>query len=294
MGPASPPKMSAEDEVLVVHLGGLGDVCLAESLFLSLREHFGDRLVGLGNRRFLDLFSGYFKRTHGVESRHWLYLFSEKLAGPRWGRIIFIGKDRRGSIRRRWKAHSVAEPMFVDMYPDGSFDPPPEGEEAPPIEKAHIEDYQLDQLSRSGIKPRRKEITPKMGQRVILYPEQGFLKEKWPAENFVALRDLFRGRGADALLMRPPGLLLSAEGSLFLEDLADVKRLFDDGGIFVSNDSGMAHLAGACGLATVTIFTAFDPAIWHPRGRNISLRFGVDRVDARLVGEMIEETIKNQ
>ena len=285
--------MSTGDEVLVVHLGGLGDVCLSESVFLSLRGHFGDRLVGLGNRRFFDLFGGYFLRTHGVESRHWLYLFSEKLTGPRWGRIAFIGKDRRGSIRSRWKAHSVEEPLFIDMYPEGAFGSPSPGDgTAAAGETVHVEDYQLRQLSAVGIEPARKEIVPKEARRVILYAEQGFSKEKWPVENFVVLREVLEEAGIDVRLMRPPELSLSTRGSIFFEDLADVKDFFGIGGVFVSNDSGMAHLAGVCGLTTMTIFTAFDPAVWHPRGRNISLRTGVDRTDVESLAGMIIEIME--
>ncbi|OPY01501.1 MAG: Glycosyltransferase family 9 (heptosyltransferase) [Syntrophorhabdus sp. PtaB.Bin184] len=272
--------LSTGDEVLVVHLGGLGDVCLSESIFLSLRRHFGDRLVGLGNRRFLDIFRSYFARTHGVESRHWLYLFSEKLTGPRWGRIVFIGKDRNGSIRARWKAHSTGEPVFIEMYPDGAFDSRPLNDgTAAAGEAVHIEDYQLRQLSAVRIEPARKEIVPKGARRVILYPEEGLSKDKWPVENFVALRQMLGEAGVDVCLMRPPELSLSLKGSLFFQDLADVKEFFGSGGVFVSNDSGMAHLAGASGLTTITIFTGFDPAVWHPRGRNISLRTRVDKVD---------------
>ena len=285
-----PPKMPHNDEVLVVHLGGLGDVCLAESLFLSLREHFGDRLVALGNRRFLDLFSEYFTRTHGVESRHWLYLFSEKLTGPRWKRIVFIGKDREGSIRKRWKAHSAEEPLFIDMYPDGAFGPAePRDAGGSAREAIHIEAYQLDQLPAYGIEPARANITAKKAHRVILYPEEGFSKEKWPVENFISLFHLLRGRGVNTLLLRPPELSLPVEDALSFEDLSEVKRFFGEGGLFVSNDSGMAHLAAACGLPTITIFTTFNPAIWHPMGRNISLKVGMDRVEVTSLAEMIRQ-----
>ncbi len=287
--------MSTEDEILVVHLGGLGDVCLSESVFLSLRGHFGNRLVALGNRRFFDLFGGYFTRTCGVESRHWLYLFSEKLTGPRWGRIVFVGKDRQGSIRSRWRAHSVEEPVFIDMYPEGAFDAPPFNDGMiVPGEKVHIEDYQLRQLSRAGIEPVRKEMVSKGARRVILYADEGFSKEKWPVENFVILREMVAKAGIDVRLMRSPELSFPVEGSLFFEDLADVKEFFAEGGVFVSNDSGMAHLAGACGLTTITIFTGFDPAVWHPRGRNFSLKAGADRVDVPSLGRMIRETVEDQ
>jgi len=282
--------MPHNDEVLVVHLGGLGDVCLAQSLFLSLRGHFGDCLVALGNRRFLDLFSGYFTRTHGVESRHWLYLFSEKLTGPRWKRIVFIGKDRQGSIRKRWRAHSAEEPLFIDMYPDGAFGPEdPRDAGGSARDAMHIEAYQLHQLPAYGIKPARANIIAKKVNKVILYPEEGFSKEKWPVENFIALLHLLRGRGVNTLLLRPPELSLPVEGALSFEDLSEVKGFFGEGGLFVSNDSGMAHLAAACGLHTITIFTTFNPAIWHPMGRNISLRTGVDEVEVASLAEMIRQ-----
>lgn len=287
--------MPDNDEILVVHLGGLGDVCLAESTFLSLREHFGNCLVALGNRRFLDLFSGCFTRTHGVESRHWLYLFSEKLTGPRWKRIVFIGKDRQGSIRKRWRAHSVEEPIFIDMYPAGAF-----GELSAvgtagggTGEGVHIEAYQLAQLPALGIEPVIRKIPPNRADRVILYPEEGFSKEKWPVESFVTLFHLLEEKGVNALLLRPPELSVPVEGSLFFEDLGDVKRFFGEGGLFLSNDSGMAHLAGACGLATITIFTGFDPAVWHPRGRNISLRPGVDEVSTESLAGLIHRDAEN-
>lgn len=280
--------MPHNHEVLVVHLGGLGDVCLARSLFLSLREHFGDCLVALGNRRFLDLFSQYFRRTHGVESRHWLYLFSEKLTGPRWKRIVFIGKDRQGSIRKRWRAHSVEEPLFIDMYPDGAFGPAEPRDTGGSVrETMHIEAYQLHQLAAYGIEPARANIIAKKVNRVILYPEEGFSKEKWPVENFIALFHLLKGRGGNTLLMRPPELSLPVEGALSFEGLSEVKGFFSEGGLFVSNDSGMAHLAATCGLSTITIFTTFNPAIWHPMGRNISLKAGTDRVEVASLAEMI-------
>jgi ADP-heptose:LPS heptosyltransferase len=66
---------------------------------------------------------------------------------------------------------------------------------------------------------------------------------------------------------------------VFFEDLIETKRFFSEGGVFISNDSGMAHLAGVSGLFTITIFTDFNPAAWHPRGRNISLILGRDVSD---------------
>jgi ADP-heptose:LPS heptosyltransferase len=273
--------------VLIVHLGGLGDICLAESIFLSLHRHFGPCLAGLGNRRFLDLFGSYFTKAYGVESRHWLYLFSEKLTGPDFRRIIFIGKDRQGSIRKRWASYSREELIFIDMYPEGSFPDPRASAVPSPHERLHIEEYQLRQLGAFGIEPVKAGVGLSGPGPVILYPEKGFAKGKWPAENFLAVRDHLARDGIDTVVLRPADMELPGE-TIVIHELSKVKELFSRGGAFVSNDSGMAHLAGACGLATITVFTDFDPAVWHPRGQNISLKQGIDDVDPAAIARMIK------
>ncbi len=276
----------SRDEVLVVHLGGLGDICLAESAFLSLRRHFGTCLAGLGNRRFFDLFSTYFTKIHGVESRHWLYLFSERLTGPDFRRIVFIGKDRQGSIRGRWASYSREELVFIDMYPEGAF-PDPGVDAAPPHEPVHIEDYQLRQLEAFGIGPQAAWLGEPRPGPVILYPEKGFTKGKWPRENFLAVRERLERDGIDTVVLRPADVDFPGE-TVVIEELGKVKEFFSSGGTFVSNDSGMAHLAGACGLMTITVFTDFDPAVWHPRGRNISLKTGSDDVSPEAITRVIK------
>ena len=269
-------------EILLIHLGGLGDFCLSESAFLSVSRHFPEPVVGLGTRRFLNLFKEYFERVHGIESARWLYLFSNRPSDTSWEKIIFIGKDREGSLRERWQRFSRTDLLFIDMYPDGAFDG-----EADMKEARHVEDYQLSQLPRAGIKALRKEIVPAPSSRVILYPEQGFKKEKWRHENFIELYRSLKSKGVDARIIKPFDLELGLPESLTIEELADMKVFLEEGGLFVSNDSGMAHLAGACGLFTLTIFNDFDPAVWHPRGEYQTLKRGCDRIDVKSVEEII-------
>lgn len=298
-------------DILLIHLGGLGDVCLSESLFFSFQKHFGNRLVGLGNKRFLDLFGEYFVRAEGVESRRWLYLFSEKLDGPVWSRIVFIGKDREGILRKRWQAFSEKELIFIDMYPEnafehigsttlpqqgfrgGAFNPcrgqgktvrntlavPASLITGSPARAPGVEIYQLAQLKAYGIAPLNKKILPKRSARVIIYPEKGFTKNKLHHDDFLRLYRSLGEKGLEAVVLESLGLAIDAERKVSFEDLIETKRFFSGGGVFVSNDSGMAHLAGVSGLFTVTIFTDFNPAAWHPRGRNVSLILGRDVSD---------------
>ncbi len=40
---------------------------------------------------------------------------------------------------------------------------------------------------------------------------------------------------------------------------------------YVGNDSGMTHLAAALGIPVVALFCATDPAVWAPRGGNVTV-----------------------
>lgn len=293
-------------------------MCLSESTFLSLSLYFQKNIYALGYPRFFNFFQEYFKTIYSVESAKWLYLFSDYPSETTWKRIIFIGKDRNGELRRRWQAISEEELIFIDMYPDEAFNVQrsmfgdsarQEGEKLEGLEdesfqprtqnpelrtKIHIEDYQLIQLDHYGIKQVKREITSRARNRVILYPEVGVTKSKWRYDNFIELYHSLKKRGIEVYILKSLGLDLAIQDAISIEDLADVQSFFNDGGIFVSNDSGMAHFAGFCGLLTITIFSDFDPAIWHPRGENISLRQGIDRIDIPALEALIMRLIAHE
>jgi ADP-heptose:LPS heptosyltransferase len=39
--------------------------------------------------------------------------------------------------------------------------------------------------------------------------------------------------------------------------------------LYLGNDSGITHLAAACGVRTMAIFRASDPRVWAPRGTGV-------------------------
>lgn len=301
-------------------------MCLSESTFLSLSEHFQKNLSALGYSRFFAFFQDYFKAINSIESVKWLYLFSDYPSENTWKRIVFIGKDKNHELRRRWQTLSREEMIFVDMFPNSAFgnvspepgvhssetesyqlkthylklntastqcpllsapNSSPSTQYPQPSAPVHVEDYQLAQLEQYGIKPLKKAITPLPRNRVILYPEASITKSKWRQENFIELYYSLKERGVEAHILESLGLNLPISNKLVIQDLVDVKEFFKAGGIFVSNDSGMAHFAGTCGLNTITIFSDFNPVIWHPRGKNISLRLGIDNANVPKLEEMI-------
>jgi len=268
--------MMNRSDILLIHLGGLGDVCLSESTFLSLSRHFGERIIALGNKRFLQLFDEYFKDIESVETRQWMYLFAKGGSKHIWEQIIFIGKDRQGRLRKRWQRLSRLPLIFIDMYPEIATDKTHGAQSEKDV--LHVESYQLRQLSSYNINPLIKTITPRHSQQVILYPETGFTKEKWDVSNFITLSERLQSQGIRVSVLQALDTPISVQNRIYIRDISRVKDLFQQGGIFVSNDSGMAHLAGACGLSTITLFSQYNPRIWHPRGTNISYVLGNNTV----------------
>ena len=152
------------NEILLIHLGGLGDVCLSESAFHSLNAHFKGGMHAVGYTRFLDLFERYFEHVLSVEERSWLWLFSDLPCDKRWAQAVMIGKDKDSEMRRRLGNVCSGPVLFIDMYPEQ--------------ERCHVEEYQLAQLQKHGVTPLKKEIEEQNGQRIILYPETGHEEKK--------------------------------------------------------------------------------------------------------------------
>jgi ADP-heptose:LPS heptosyltransferase len=241
--------MNGPQTVLLIHPGGLGDLCLAESAFLSLHRYFGSSITAVGRQRALALFSRYFGLIASIDSRAWGYLFSENGEGPRWGTIVFFGKDRSGAIRKRLQAIS-GRLIFIEMYPDQSVP---------------VEDFQLKQLPFFAIPAVRKVIPLKKGKNIIVYPERTYRKEKWQVEHMLEVYRRLKDSGYSALLMAPHGQVLPDPDLVSPEDLANVAAFFTKGGYFLSNDSGMAHFAARCGMCALTLFPGIDPVVWRPR-----------------------------
>jgi len=303
-------EMTDNKEILLIHLGGLGDMCISESTFFSLYLHFGNDMVALGYTRFLRLFEGYFKRIERIESAKWLPLFSQYTPDIAWKRIVFIGNDREGALREKWGRMSKEPMIFIKMYPEDQGSRIKEQgsgfngfaiRNVPPLSglnltqsamKCHVEDFQLMQLGQYGIEAVKKEIEANLARRVILYPEKGFKKEKWHYDNFIDLYKSLKSKGVDVCILKSMGLETGMEEAAFFEELIDVRGFFKPGGILLSNDSGMAHLAGMCGLFTITIFKDFDPDVWHPRGRGTWLQAGKDIIDVSSIESRIMEAYR--
>lgn len=112
---------------------------------------------------------------------------------------------------------------------------------------------------------------------VYLHPGAGKLKNRWPADRFAAVaRDLL-ARGREVWLLEGPqdGGTVEAVNAALGRPLAVVRGetipqlagRFARAALYIGNDTGPLHLAGAVGAPTVGIYGWTDPLEWAPVGR---------------------------
>lgn len=117
------------------------------------------------------------------------------------------------------------------------------------------------------------EKTPAL--RVVIHPEAGYPSKQWPADYFKELIRGLRGRPGTEIVAigvqtdfdfsDPPG---TGQGLVDLRgktSIADLPVLIESADLYIGNDSGPAHIAAACGVQVLVIFSgANDAALWHP------------------------------
>lgn len=141
---------------------------------------------------------------------------------------------------------------------------PPEGS------AAHAVDYYLGQIGAPpGAVPRLPIRKPPAGYAVI-HPFSGSPRKNWPLGHF---------RQAAAVVQRRMPVYWCAgpeeelEGAVRFPDLRGLARWLAAANVFIGNDSGIAHLAAACGVPVVALFGPTDPRVWAPRGHVCVLPF---------------------
>jgi len=116
---------------------------------------------------------------------------------------------------------------------------------------------------------------------VILQPGSGSPRKNWPPSCFHELAPLAKNATglAVVVVLGPAELERGDAGADDLLSVADavfeaprlplLAGLLAGAAAHVGNDSGVSHLAAACGAPTVAVFGPTDPAVWAPRGPSV-------------------------
>jgi ADP-heptose:LPS heptosyltransferase len=110
-----------------------------------------------------------------------------------------------------------------------------------------------------------------------LHPGAGKVKNRWPAERYAGVARAILERGVAVTLLEGPqdagtvDAVCAALGRALPvargESIPMLAARFARAALYVGNDTGPLHLAGAVGCPTVGVYGWSDPEEWRPVGR---------------------------
>lgn len=273
--------------LLVVHTGGIGDFLLCFPSIHALAHTFRVELLGRPERLALAIEGGLAEKAHDIEAVGFDSLFSTPndrimsfLAG--FDAAVVWMRDDDGVLKRAMGLCGIKDVRIFPGLPPKDW-------------TRHASEYYLDCLGLKISEPYRLlfESTEREFD-IIVHPGSGGKHKNWPLACFEDLAETLRTRGrrvhwcigpAEGAMSLPEGTETVSEASLTV-----LARRLARGSGYVGNDSGITHLAAACGIRTVAVFGPTEPEIWAPRGPNVRVVRGtpwpgVDEVLAALLNE---------
>jgi len=148
----------------------------------------------------------------------------------------------------------------------------------------------------------QRRLAAKIGNKpiIVIHPGSGSPAKNWPAEKFALLAEKIKsGTNFEPLVLvgeadaKPAAVMRSLlPGFHFFENLSlrDAASLLSISAGFIGNDSGITHLAAALGVPVVALFGPTDPAVWAPRGKNVSVIKG-GHSSAAALGEIAVDRV---
>lgn len=127
----------------------------------------------------------------------------------------------------------------------------------------------------------------------FIHPGSGSSAKNWPLERFVKLSEGLEASGHRVVWILGPAEgdfgVASADAAVMRDPpLSTLAATLFRAGLYIGNDSGVSHLAGALGTPTVALFGPTSPRVWGPDGSSVqTVRAPSGRLGDIEVGEVL-------
>lgn len=285
----------------------LGDLLLNVPAIRSIRERFPEaHLVLIVGRQNADAVLGqpWANEIRVVDTRNFFGVARAGIrssGGPRPDLAVYfttVSYSRSGAMLARWSR--ARERVGFDPSRYGESDrarltrrvayPEEAGGHAPASGRSPARPHQsevslvLARAAGAGARPEPPYYIPdpvRLGGApegtVYLHPGAGKPHNRWGAERFAAVARELTSRGCSVQWLEGPqdcGTVAAAEAALGTplpvvrgETIPMLAARFARAALYIGNDTGPLHLAGAVGCPTVGIYGWTDPEEWRPVGR---------------------------
>lgn len=276
-------------KILVLRGGALGDFIVTLPALALLRQRWPVASIELaGNATAAELARtrGLLDAVHSQHEARWSALFGEMpVPFATWLRefdlILNFWPDADRDLVRRFPLRPgqifLSAPAMPAQAPAAAH----YAEALRPLGIAPLGSFCL-------LEPRQVVLAPTLspatrtGRTIAIHPGSGSPRKNWPlnrwAEICAWLRDAQR---ADLLIVTgeaEPATALTDFGRLARNlPLESLVIEFSHCRLFLGHDSGISHLAAACGVPSILLFGPSDPAMWAPSAPHVKvLRRGAE------------------
>jgi heptosyltransferase-2 len=279
--------MRSKGRILVIRGGAIGDFILTLPVLAALRAHFPEtRLEVLGYPHIARLamaggladevqhiearaLAGYFASGGALDPALAVYFTSFNI-------ILSYLYDPDAIFQNNVRSVSQAQFITGPHRPDEKLALHATEVFLKPLERLAI--FAADPVPRLFT-----EIRPAASHRVALHPGSGSVAKNWPEAKWAELlRRLVNEIPASILLVGGeaeegrlerlarlvPAERLETAWNLPLPELAASLR---ECSVFAGHDSGITHLAAACGVPSVVLWGPTTESVWRPLGRQVTL-----------------------
>ena len=270
--------------ILILRGGALGDFIITLPALAALRAHWPNariELAGNAPAAALAVSRGLLDAAHSQHESRWAALYHSAPLPPDFATwlasfdlILNFWPDHDGDLARRFPLHATQRFLTAPAHPTIA---PAAAHYCEPIRALGltVTDY-FYALNCSATGRAFQSSSPPL---IALHPGSGSPQKNWPLPSWLELAAWLRAtHSADLLIItgeaEPPAARAAfapfgtSAHALPLEAL--IMRL-SSCRFFIGHDSGISHLAAACGVPSLLLFGLTDPAIWAPPAPHVQV-----------------------
>ncbi len=267
--------------ILVLRGGALGDFIVTLPALALLRRRWpAARIELIGNATAAPLARdrGLLDAVHSQHEARWAALYGAAplpaelrawLAG--FELVLSYWPDPEGELRRRFPLHAGQRFLSAAALPVIA---PAAAHYCTPLRALGLEPEELVYR----LTARRETQLAEAERPVIaLHPGSGSPRKNWPLEHWAALCGWLQRAYPEFPLVvvsgetEPPGVLREFGTAAHARPLEELVTLFARTRLFLGHDSGVSHLAAACGTRSVLLFGPTEPAMWAPPAPHVTV-----------------------
>jgi heptosyltransferase-3 len=259
---------------LVYHAGALGDfITTLPAMAAWRRLHEGERILLLGKPAYAALAPSVFDEVLDVESAPCAPLFSAETGTPALlaerlshaASALLFAHDS-SPLMERLASCGVRSILRQDPFPSTPV-PIVDYHLSLFSELAFTNEERVPRIDTAGL------VQPRARTAVAIHPGSGSSRKNWPLARFTEVARSLESEGEEVAWIVGPAeaeIALPSDARAWRDlNLHALAASLARCRLYIGNDSGVTHLAAACGCPTIVLFGATDPRVWLPRGRAV-------------------------